>query len=156
MIEEIKLLQEEFELMEKEKEVNLMNSLPLIQNIALKLKNIRNDLLNSDKPKEEIFRIYYPSMVASIVLQNMKDRLSEAKIMHDNPIIALNSLNVIPSLKVISDYLEKGETRTDFVRLTTNLQNSAISNDLFKINQERLKEGDNVLRSIVSDIKSIE
>jgi hypothetical protein len=149
MINEVEQLSIAFEKMEEIGKVDLDCSLPVIEKLAKKLKFLRDNLVSSELSSEEIFKNYYPSFVISVVLQNIKDRLKNSEIMKDNPIIAINSLNVISAIKPILSRFETG-INTDIMNLANNLQISAKKNGLFNIDYSRLKTADDVLRDIIS------
>lgn len=133
--------------------VDLDSSLPVIRNLAADLISFRENLINSDMSPQKIFRLYYPSFVVSIVLQNMKDRLKEAEKLHDNPIVALHALKVMPFLKEVIIQLESDKKDFNLISKATDLQLNATKNNLFKLDQNRVKTADKLLQEIAEDIK---
>jgi hypothetical protein len=150
MIEEVEKLTICLEEMEQRGKVDFNGSRPIIDNLAKSLILFRENLLKSNMPNEEVFKTYYPSFVVSVVLQNIVTRLKEAEKAHDNPIIAMNSLKVIPAMRsIILGFQEK--SNFDFMNLATSLQLNAKANGLFNIDYNRLKTADDVLKDIISE-----
>lgn len=153
MRKEVDELSVSLEKMEIKGGVDLDSSLPIIKDLAIDLISFRENLISSDMPPQKIFQLYYPSFVVSVVLQNMKDRLKEAKKLHDNPIVALHALKVMPFLKEVVTQLESDKKDSNLISKATDLQSNATKNNLFKLDQNRVKVADKLLQEIAEDIK---
>ena len=156
MIKEAERLELAFRDMEKAGEVDLRSSLPIIENLASELKLFRNNKINFNESPQEIFKFYHSSITVSVVLQNMRDRLREAKERQDNPISVLSSLKVMPLLKEVVSNLEAPGLNFNFIDSASKLQLTATKNNLFKLNPERLKIADNVLKNIASNVNLLQ
>ncbi len=154
MIQQINLLESTLKKMESKGEVRpfLSDSLRLIDQISGEIKGIKENKIKEDISPSEVFDFYHLSLVSSIVLDSMKERLEQSEEAHDNPVSALESLRVLPNLKEVAMKLQLKRTDGTFIDIAGCLQLNAYLNNLFKLNRKKSKEIEKTFNSVANNI----
>src|SRR3989304_1043833 len=153
MLEQINKLEGYFESMEKDGKVDvyLEDTLLTINKTIDRLKKLNMDLLSKKDLPDHLFELRHLINVNLLIFSSMYERLKTAKENKDNPIIAVNSLNVLPLLKESADNINKLKRDELTLDLAMSLQMTASRNNLFNLDSSN---PNNRLGKIFGDIAS--
>lgn len=153
MAKQLTLLEENFVGMECCGKVDpyLDDSLTQIDSLAKELIKIR-DKERPTKDLIEAFSYHHLSLVSLIVLETLKERLNNTKKNRDNPKIALDGLDVIPTLQVATNKLMSAKSDRSFLELASNLQDNASKSNLFQINKSRFQNLDSAMNGVIDEV----
>lgn len=156
MLPQLDQLSIEFKDMEIKGRVSPETALPLLNKIAVELKDLSEKKTNSFKIPEEIFEVHHLSLVTLIVLDNIKDRLKNSKIKQDNPQIALDSLTVLPILKEAVAKIQETDADETFLDLASQIQLNASQNNLFIVKRDCMTNLDETIFEVVGEISQVQ
>jgi len=150
----IDLLENSFELMEKEGKVNLDISLPILDKISKEIHNLKEQRIKEKyNSPQKVFEIHHLSLVTLIVLNSIRNRLILSTKDHDNPISVSDSLKVLPEIKEAFLRIDQKDPDETFLELASQIQLNASQNKLFNLG---MCGGDNLNGIFLEIAKEIE
>ncbi len=142
MLNQISKLENNFESMENEGKVDnyLDDTLFTIEQVEKKLNHLNIVLLAKKDVPNQLFELHHLINVNLLIFGSMYKRLKTAKKNKDNPVIAVNSLSVLPFIREGIENINKLKKDELNLDLAMSLQMVASRNNLFQFNDSKPKK----------------